>query len=92
MESKLPDTGTTIFTVMSRLAEQHGALNLSQGFPEFEPPLALRLSAFAVFYALELRVSKFITSHFDPPVGQVSLEYAPRKWAGQGECQHDLDS
>ncbi|HUF73683.1 MAG TPA: methionine aminotransferase [Gammaproteobacteria bacterium] len=39
--SKLPNTGTTIFTVMSRLAEQHGAVNLSQGFPDFDPPRRL---------------------------------------------------
>ena len=37
-ESKLPAVGTTIFTVMSRLAAEHGAINLSQGFPDFEPP------------------------------------------------------
>jgi methionine aminotransferase len=36
--SKLPDVGTTIFTVMSRLAEEHGAVNLGQGFPDFDPP------------------------------------------------------
>jgi methionine aminotransferase len=36
--SKLPTTGTTIFSVMSRLAERHGAVNLSQGFPDFDPP------------------------------------------------------
>jgi methionine transaminase len=36
--SKLPDIGTTIFTVMSRLAAEHGAINLSQGFPDFSPP------------------------------------------------------
>jgi methionine transaminase len=41
LESKLPNVGTTIFTVMSRLAEQAGALNLGQGFPDFEPPPAL---------------------------------------------------
>jgi len=40
-ESKLPGTGTTIFTVMSQLAEQHGAVNLSQGFPDFDPPARL---------------------------------------------------
>src|SRR6187431_1613002 len=40
LESKLPNVGTTIFTVMSRLAEQTGALNLGQGFPDFEPPPA----------------------------------------------------
>jgi methionine aminotransferase len=37
-ESKLPRVGTTIFTVMSRLAAECGAINLSQGFPDFEPP------------------------------------------------------
>jgi len=34
--SKLPNIGTTIFTVMSKMATDHGALNLSQGFPNFE--------------------------------------------------------
>ncbi|HSD40066.1 MAG TPA: methionine aminotransferase [Rhodocyclaceae bacterium] len=33
--SKLPDVGTTIFTVMSQLANEHGAINLSQGFPDY---------------------------------------------------------
>lgn len=33
--SKLPDVGTTIFSVMSRLATQHEAINLSQGFPNY---------------------------------------------------------
>jgi len=40
--SKLPQVGTTIFTVMSGLAAEYGALNLSQGFPDFEGPKALR--------------------------------------------------
>ncbi|OIQ34429.1 MAG: methionine aminotransferase [Crocinitomix sp. MedPE-SWsnd] len=35
MESKLPDIGTTIFSVMSALANEHDAINLSQGFPNF---------------------------------------------------------
>jgi methionine aminotransferase len=33
--SKLPSVGTTIFTVMSRLATEHNAINLGQGFPDF---------------------------------------------------------
>lgn len=33
--SKLPNVGTTIFTVMSKLANDHQAINLSQGFPNF---------------------------------------------------------
>lgn len=37
MDSKLPNVGTTIFTVMSQLAQECGAINLSQGFPSFNP-------------------------------------------------------
>lgn len=40
-ESKLPTVGTTIFTVMSQMANETGAINLSQGFPDFEPPAVL---------------------------------------------------
>lgn len=40
--SKLPQVGTTIFTVMSGLAAQHGAINLSQGFPDFDCAPKLR--------------------------------------------------
>ena len=36
LSSKLPGMGTTIFTVMSALANEHGAINLSQGFPNFD--------------------------------------------------------
>jgi methionine transaminase len=36
LASRLPAVGTTIFTVMSALATQHGAVNLGQGFPDFE--------------------------------------------------------
>jgi len=42
LKSKLPSAGTTIFTVMSRMAAEHGAINLSQGFPDFDGPQALR--------------------------------------------------
>lgn len=41
IESKLPDVGTTIFTVMSQLAAANKAINLAQGFPSFDPPDAL---------------------------------------------------
>ena len=40
--SKLPNVGTTIFTRMSQLAVETGALNLSQGFPDFDGPQAMR--------------------------------------------------
>jgi methionine aminotransferase len=43
MQSKLPDVGTTIFTVMSRRAAEQGAVNVGQGFPDF--PIDSRLAA-----------------------------------------------
>lgn len=42
LRSKLPGTGTNIFTVMSKMAQDHGAINLSQGYPDFDGPQALR--------------------------------------------------
>jgi methionine aminotransferase len=42
IDTKLPKVGTTIFSVMSQLAVEHKAVNLGQGFPDFEPPEALR--------------------------------------------------
>jgi methionine transaminase len=35
IQSRLPDVGTSIFTIMSKMALDHGAINLSQGFPDF---------------------------------------------------------
>jgi len=53
VESKLPDVGTTIFSVMSRLAVEHGAINLSQGFPDFEAdPLLISLVSDAMHAGL----------------------------------------
>ena len=41
LQTKLPKVGTTIFTVMSQLAAEHGAVNLGQGFPDFDVPARL---------------------------------------------------
>jgi methionine aminotransferase len=48
IQSKLPDVGITIFTVMSALAARHDAINLSQGFPDFDthPELIDLVSSF----------------------------------------------
>lgn len=46
LTSKLPHIGTTIFTIMSRMATEEGAINLSQGFPGFgADPVLLELAA-----------------------------------------------
>ena len=68
MDSKLPDTGTTIFAVMSALSEECNAINLSQGFPSFDPDQDL----------LDL-VSKYINSganQYAPMLGVASLRQA----------------
>lgn len=64
LESKLPDVGTTIFTVMSALAAEHDAINLSQGFPDFDAPAEL-LSA----------VQHYLTHGYNqyPPMAGVPL-------------------
>jgi methionine aminotransferase len=42
LRSKLPHVGTTIFTVMTNRAQELGAVNLSQGFPDYDPPETLK--------------------------------------------------
>ena len=41
LQSKLPDVGVSIFTQMTLLAQETGASNLAQGFPDYDPPRAL---------------------------------------------------
>ena len=67
-QSKLPRVGTTIFTQMSALAAQENALNLSQGFPDFDAPKPLIDS-----------VEQYLTSGFNqyaPMQGVASLREA----------------
>jgi len=42
LASRLPGVGTSVFSVVSQLAQAHGALNLGQGFPDYNPPPALQ--------------------------------------------------
>ena len=41
LSSKLPDVGVSIFTQMTQLAQETGAINLAQGFPDYDPPQEL---------------------------------------------------
>ena len=58
MKSKLPSVGTTIFTVMSKLAADTGAINLSQGFPDFDCDPALVDAAHVV--ASNMPLARFL--------------------------------
>jgi len=60
IETKLPKVGTTIFSVMSRLAQEHQAVNLGQGFPDFEPPQPLRA---ALSHAMDSGCNQYAPMH-----------------------------
>ena len=51
VSKKLAPFGTTVFSEMTRLALEHGAINLSQGFPDFEGPAEIRDAAVAALLA-----------------------------------------
>ncbi|WP_248360842.1 pyridoxal phosphate-dependent aminotransferase [Anaeromyxobacter oryzae] len=66
--SRLPNVGTTIFTVMSRLAAEQGALNLSQGFPDYSAPPLL--------YDLVSKHMRAGENQYAPMAGVLSLREA----------------
>ncbi len=68
LESRLPNVGTTIFTVMSRLAAETGAINLSQGYPEFSAPPLL--------YDLVLKHMRAGSNQYAPMAGAIPLREA----------------
>jgi N-succinyldiaminopimelate aminotransferase len=51
LSSKLAGFGTTIFSEMTRLANEHGAINLAQGFPDFDGPEFVKEAAIAAIRA-----------------------------------------
>jgi methionine aminotransferase len=85
LASKLPNVGTTIFTRMSQLAAEVGAINLSQGFPDFDGPQALREAV--ARHVLEGR------NQYSPMTGLPSLrQQVAAKIARSYGVQRDADS
>ncbi len=68
IDSKLPWVGTTIFTVMSKLAAECGAINLSQGFPDFQADPAL--------FEASLRAMRDGRNQYPPMAGMPELRAA----------------
>ena len=62
---KLPDIPSSIFSIMSRLAREYGAINLSPGFPDFEVDPEL--------VSLIEKVSKGIVHQYSPMTGEPKL-------------------
>ena len=71
LESKLPQVGTTIFTVMSSLAVEHNAINLGQGFPDF--PMSEGLIAL-VDEAMKAGYNQYTHMNGYPPLRQAIAE------------------
>jgi len=85
IDSKLPHVGTTIFTVMSQLANEHRAINLSQGFPDYDGPAEL----------LERAVHHLTHGHnqYAPMTGVAALrEQVARKVADLYAANVDMDT
>jgi len=73
ISTKLPKVGTTIFTIMSEMAREHNAINLSQGFPDFQvDPMLIDL------VAQEMRDGN---NQYAPLAGQLNLREAIAKKA-----------
>ncbi len=79
LATKLPKVGTTIFTVMSSLAVEHGAVNLGQGFPDFDCDPAL---VDAVADAMRAGHNQY------PPMAGVAA--LRERIAGKIEAVHDV--
>ena len=71
----MPGEGTNIFTRMTQLAQKEGAINLSQGFPDFEPPR--RLLELTYFYMKEGY------NQYAPMMGVLPLRERIAKWVGE---------
>ncbi|HET9599231.1 MAG TPA: pyridoxal phosphate-dependent aminotransferase [Anaeromyxobacteraceae bacterium] len=85
--SRLPHVGTTIFTVMSRLAAECGALNLSQGFPDFSAPAEL--------YDLVLKHMRAGSNQYAPMAGTRELREAlaakvERLYGARYDPEHEI--
>jgi aspartate/methionine/tyrosine aminotransferase len=67
--------GTSIFSEMSRLAREHHAVNLSQGFPDFDPPVWVRDAAKA---AIDAGANQYAVSHGQPRLREAIAGHSAR--------------
>ncbi len=87
IDSKLPNVGTTIFTVMSKLAADCGAINLSQGFPSFEPPAELRER---ISHYLEHGANQYPPMQGVPELRQAIAEKTRQSYATTVDFEHEV--
>ena len=83
LQSKLPDVGTTIFTLMTNLSNDHHAINLSQGFPDFDADPEL--------LGLVEKYMKQGLNQYAPMQGVLALRQKIA-WKVKKNHQHDYDA
>ena len=79
IRSKLPHVGTTIFTVMTNRARELNAINLAQGFPDFDPPPELLAAAHE---AIKAGHHQYPPSTGVPALRQAVAAHAARRGLG----------
>ncbi|NVB40443.1 pyridoxal phosphate-dependent aminotransferase [Pseudenhygromyxa sp. WMMC2535] len=77
LASRLQGFGTTIFAEMTRLANAHGAVNLGQGFPDFEGPAFIKRAAIA---AIEAGHNQYCRTHGLPELNAAIAAHQRRFW------------
>lgn len=77
LTSRLQGFGTTIFAEMTGLALEHGAVNLGQGFPDFEGPAFIKQAAIA---AIEAGHNQYCRTHGLPELNAAIAEHQRRFW------------
>ena len=85
--SKLPHVGTTIFTVMSRLAAEHNAINLSQGFPDFDCAPELRALVTKYFNA---GVNQYAPMAGIPALREAVAEKIEALYGARYDVEHEV--
>lgn len=86
-QSKLPHVGTTIFSVMSKMAAEYGAINLSQGFPDFDCPPRLRE---LVVNALNSGKNQYPPMHGIPELREAIAEKVARLYGYQADPETEV--
>src|SRR5687767_12482843 len=85
--SRLPDIGTTIFDVMTKMANENGAINLSQGFPDFDidPKLVSLVSEF-----MRKGYNQYATMPGVAPLRQIISEVIFKSYGHRANWETDI--
>src|SRR4051794_670136 len=85
MAGRVAGFGTSIFSEMSRLAREHGAVNLSQGFPDFDPPAWIREAS---QHAIDSGHNQYAISHGVPRLRAAIAAHIARRYG----LTYDIDA